>query len=220
MSERHALGAQLRFAAEALDAGHAERAQEILRDIPLNAGREAPRSFVWRYLWRRARREIIVLFGPTPRVTGMALSPDGALLVTSDGLADLKLWNVASGAWIRDLERGPGRNMRPTFSLDGSLVAAEDRDAGLSDRDGFAIWDVASGRRLVRLPLGKDFSALDCSFLPNRELLGSGFRNQPDNALTRLWNLADDPSRPRLVEQSQLACRSRYSDAGWRHPHV
>ena len=37
-SERHARGAQLRLAAQALDAAQPERAQQILGDIPLNAG--------------------------------------------------------------------------------------------------------------------------------------------------------------------------------------
>jgi hypothetical protein len=66
LSERHAAGAQLRLAAQAIDAGQPERAQEILRDIPTNAGGEALHSFAWRYLWRRARREVALVVGPTP----------------------------------------------------------------------------------------------------------------------------------------------------------
>ena len=60
------LGAQLRLAAQAIDAAQPERAQEILRDIPLNAGGEAPRSFAWRYLWHRARREVVCWSAPRP----------------------------------------------------------------------------------------------------------------------------------------------------------
>jgi len=90
-SERYALGAQLRLAAQALEAAQPERAQEILRDIARNAGNEAPRSFVWRYLWRQARRDVVVLVGPVPRFGGMALSPDGKLLATTDDIAGLQL---------------------------------------------------------------------------------------------------------------------------------
>ena len=161
-SERQAFGAQLRLAAEALDTAQPERAQEILRDIPLNAGTEGPRSFAWRYLWRRARREIVVLFGPTPHFIGMALSPDGKVLATSDGTAGPRLWDVASGARIREMERIPGQIEGPVFSPDGSLVATAVRNTDVASPDGFSIWEVASGRRLARLSMGQDFDFLRC----------------------------------------------------------
>ena len=41
------------------------RSCAISRSMPAANARG---SFVWRYLWRRARREIVVLFGPTPAV--------------------------------------------------------------------------------------------------------------------------------------------------------
>ena len=44
LSERHATGAQLRLAAQAVDAGQPERAQEILRDIPIEWRRARPRA--------------------------------------------------------------------------------------------------------------------------------------------------------------------------------
>ena len=72
-SQRHALGTELRLAAQAVDSAQAERAQEILRDIRLNAGGEAARSFVWRYLWYQSRRDIILLFGTAQTGGGRAL---------------------------------------------------------------------------------------------------------------------------------------------------
>jgi eukaryotic-like serine/threonine-protein kinase len=201
-SERHALGAQLRLAAQALDAAQPERAQQILRDIPLNSGREAPRSFVWRYLWGRARRQIVVLFGPSSRFLGMALSPDGKLLATGDGTTGLQLWDVESGAWIRGMQKTAGQMSTPIFSVEGSLVAAEERNADVASPDGFSIWEVASGRRLARLPMGRDFQVLSGSFLPGRVFAASAIANKPTPPpLTRLWDLAEDPIHPRLVDQ-------------------
>ena len=155
-SERHALGAQLRLAAQALDAAQPERAQVILRDIPINAGGEAPRSFAWRHLRRRARRDIVVLFGPSPRFVAMALSPDGKIVATTDDSRGLELWDAATGERIRAADSGEGRYGKPVFSLDGSLVAARERTADVAAPDGFSVWDVASGRRLARLPMGQD----------------------------------------------------------------
>lgn len=201
-SERHALGAQLRLAAQALEAAQPERAQRILRDIPLNSGREAPRSFVWRYLWGRARREIVVLFGPSPRFQGMALSPDGKRLATSDGTTGLQLWDVDSGAWIRDMQGTGGQLAAPTFSLEGSLVAAPERNADGTSSDGFSIWEVAAGRWLARLPMGHAFPVVSGSFLPGPVFVGSGHSDTPaPSLLTRVWDFAEEPTHPRLVNQ-------------------
>jgi hypothetical protein len=139
-AERHALGAQIRLAAQALDAGRPERAQEILRDISLNAGSDAPRSFAWRYLWRRARREVVMLVGPTPHFAGMGLSSDGKLLATSDRTWGLQIRDASRGTVIREMERVPGRIEGPVFSSDGSRVAAPDRATDSASPDGFSIW--------------------------------------------------------------------------------
>ena len=210
-SRRHDLGAQLRLAAQALEADQPERAQEILRDIPQTAGSEAPHSFARRYLWRQARREVVVRFGPTPRFGGMALSPDFRLLATTDHLAGLQLWNAASGERIRDMERVAGRVEVPTFSSDAALVAAPERGNDSAASDGFSIWEVSSGRRLARLPIERGFDALTCSFLPGGGFLGFGSREKPEPPpLGRLWNLADNPSQPRLVDQFE---RFIYTDS-------
>jgi eukaryotic-like serine/threonine-protein kinase len=215
-SERHALGAQLRLAAEALDDAQPERAQEILRDIPLNAGREAPRSFVWRYLWDRSRREVVVLAGPTPRLGGMALSRDGKLLATTDGSVGLRLRDAGSGESIRVMDAVPGRLESPAFSPDGALVAAPERGADRTSDDGFSIWEARSGHRLVRLPMGRGLDALLIgTFLPDGGFLGYGacLEGGPP-PLARLWGLAGDPSHPRLIDQFQIQMNMDSVSAG------
>jgi WD40 repeat protein/serine/threonine protein kinase len=197
MADRHALGAQLRLAAQAIDNGQRERAQEILRDIPLNTGAEASTSFAWRYLWREARREIVVLAGPAPRFAGMALAPDGKLLATSIDSSGLQVRDAVTGSGIRDMEKVSGQIETPTFSWDGSLLAAAHRTADPGSPDGFSIWNVASGRHLVRLPMGRDHPNLFCHFLRSGRFLGS------DGILeTRIWTLADRTAAPLLVDDS------------------
>ena len=200
-SERHALGAQLRLAAQALDAAQPERALEILRDIPLNAGSEAPRSFVWQYLWRQARRQVIVLVGPSASYGGMALSPDGKLMATTDGSVGLQLWDAVSGVWLRDLGSLSGRMGEPSFSSDGKLVAAPDQSTDRTSSDGYSVWEVASGRRLVYLPIDRGFDSLHGAFLTAGEFLAYGHNETDGRSLARLWSLADNPSHAQLLQQ-------------------
>ena len=109
LSERHATAARIRLASQAVDANHPERAQEILRDIPTNDG-AARRSFAWRHLWHRARREVVLLVGPTPNFGHMTLSPEGRILATTDPTDGLVLRDAATGAPIRPLAPGPTRS--------------------------------------------------------------------------------------------------------------
>jgi eukaryotic-like serine/threonine-protein kinase len=200
LSERHATGAQIRLTAQAVDAGQAERAQEILRDIPINGGGGVPRSFAWRYLWHRARREVVTLAGPTPNFGYMALSPDGKILATTDPTDGLVLRHAATGAPIRSLAPGSDPLGRPAFSPDGALVAAVQTTAGPPAANGITAWEVASGRRLARLPAARGPDGCRCGFLPGGALLVTVFGlNEVPSEFSSAWDLARDPGRPRLL---------------------
>jgi WD40 repeat protein len=198
-SERHAVGAQLRLAAQAVEAGQPERAQEILQDIPKNGGGEATRSFAWRYLWHRARRDVVVLVGPTPRFGHMTLSPDGEILATTDPTDGLVLRRATTGAPIRTLAPGPDPFGRPAFSPSGTLIAAVQTIAGSAAPDGITVWEVALGRRLARLPVARGPEGCRCGFLPGGVLLGSVFGLKEVPPVSTAWDLASDPGRPRLL---------------------
>jgi eukaryotic-like serine/threonine-protein kinase len=214
LAERHAVGAQLRLAAQAIDSGQPERAQEVLRDLPTSAGGEVRRSFVWRYLWGRARRDVVVLVGPTPNFGEMALSPDGKTLATTDRSEGLVLRDAVTGARVRSLATGSGAFGKPAFSPDSSLVAAGEKTIDSDAPDGFSIWEVASGRRLARLPMGRE-SGLLCCFLSGGTFLGLGHPDKPAPArLVRVWTLADGPEHPRLLEQFE-ALPSMANNDNW-----
>jgi eukaryotic-like serine/threonine-protein kinase len=212
LAERHAVGAQLRLAAQAIDSGQPERAQEILRDLPTDAGGELRRSFVWRYLWRRARRDVTVLVGPMPKVGDMALSPDGKTLATTDRSEGLVLRDAVTGERTRPLATGSGQLGKPAFSPDGLLVAAAERTTDKDAPDGFSIWDVGSGRRLARLAVGRALDLYGC-FLPGGTFLGFWHRDEPSRPrVVRVWTLADGPGHPRLVEQFEALPTLAYND--------
>ena len=91
---------------------------------------------------------------------------------------------------------------RPDFFAEGSLVAANERNADSTSRDGFSIWEVASGRWLARLPMGDKFDLLSGAFLPGGVFVGSGQSNLAGSPpLTRVWDFAEDPTNPRLTDQ-------------------
>jgi len=103
----------------------------------------------------------------------------------------------------------------PTFSSDGTLVAAPDRSADRESSDGFSIWELASGSRLVRLPIDRGFDRLCCTFLPGDGFLAGGAREKAvPHSLSRLWSLADDPSHPRLLEQFDRSLNMDSASAG------
>ncbi len=189
--QRHAMGAQLQLASQAVASGQPERAQEILREMRRNADGETASGFIWRHLWHQARRNIIVVFGPRRRIE-MGLSRDGKQLAISDGTGGLRLWDVASGASVRDMEPSVGQVGRPIFSPDGSLIASPDCLEG--DRSGsqFSIWVVATGRRLARLPMGRDFLYKGCAFLPTGRFLGAA--SDTAAGIIRLWSLNGESS--------------------------
>lgn len=200
LSERHAIGAQLRLAAQAVDAGQSERAQEILRDIPINAGREAPRSFAWRYLWHRARREVEVLVGPMPNFQHMTLSPDGKILATTDQSSGLVLRDAVTGAPERRPVGASDVCGKPAFSPDGSLMAAVQTTTGADVPDGITVWEVGTGRRAARLRTVRGPEGVRCGFLPGGTLLGFEFGSSIAPERSLVWSLADDAGRPRLLQ--------------------
>ena len=79
----------------------------------------------------------------------LALSPDGAHLITMarDGIA--RLWSVATGDFVRQYEVGGTFSTSTRFSPDGTMFA-------VSEAEGVSVWDVASGGRLATAPAGTD----------------------------------------------------------------
>ncbi len=136
--------------------------------------------------------------GTTGTVADLAFSPDGALLVTTNG-ASVQLWEIATGAMARTFKvtLGPqvllspdGSPVRPTdlppmdvsmphiaFSPDGALLASS------VPEDSVQLWDVASGATLHML--SQPSGVQEFAFSPDgtRLAIASG------GALT-LWDVA------------------------------
>jgi WD40 repeat protein len=75
-------------------------------------------------IWDAATRERVLPFkGHDGHVTDVAFSPDGSKLATTGDDGTLKVWNPSNGDLLASVSgRGPATG--PSFSADGSLVAA------------------------------------------------------------------------------------------------
>ena len=78
------------------------------------------------------------LKGHKDRVTQLAFSPDGTLLVTNTSNAPLRLWDVSTGKSLKTLTQKPRFWGILTFSKDGKTLACQTRDGEIE------LWDVAS----------------------------------------------------------------------------
>lgn len=105
----------------------------------------------------------------TDRVTGIAASPDGSLLVSGDRGGSLYLWDVQSQVQLAGpLSAHDGGILALTFSPDGRWIASASRDESV------IVWDVAT-RSPLRDPLvAHDNWVMDVAFSHDGSLLVSG----------------------------------------------
>jgi WD40 repeat protein len=97
--------------------------------------------------------------------TGIAVSPDGKHLAV--GTRALALWNLQSGAHLRDLTCHADVVISPAFSPDGRLVAGNCRGVA-------TVWDVASGAAVFQAGAGNPTSAGAVAFSPDGRYLAAG----------------------------------------------
>ena len=92
-------------------------------------------------------------------------------LLDPAGLAEVKLWNLASGQVAHNLQGHNGNVFGTAFSADGTLLASSGDDGTLK------LWDVATGRALHDLRHGGE--GLTVAFAPDGSLLAySGADNR------------------------------------------
>ena len=119
---------------------------------------------------------------PPAPVTALAVSPDGAWLV-SGGYHEVLVWNSATGKLARRIGGLSGRVRSLAFSPDGKDVAVA---GGMAGQSGAAVLlDFASGA-VTPMVTAKD-ELLAVAFSPDGKLVAAG---GADN-VAEVWNVAD-----------------------------
>jgi WD40 repeat protein len=89
---------------------------------------------------------------------GAVFSPDGRLIATagpSNGRpAKLKIWNVATGGFVREIETEVRADIQLSFSPNGRYLASTAPDCRIN------LWDVATGSRAQSLQANSNIARL------------------------------------------------------------
>lgn len=102
-----------------------------------NPGEEPPRVWDW-----AASKRVATVGDDASYSHGLAFSPDGRRLATSDILGAMYVWDAKSGKQLLELDGGISSDDALAFSPDGRLLASG------GENQNIITWDAQTGRRL------------------------------------------------------------------------
>lgn len=119
--------------------------------------------------------------GHTATVRSLAFSPDGRLLASGAENWDMRLWDAASGAEVRQLQGHIARVSSLAFSRDGKTLASASFDGTIR------LWQVATGRVLIVLQRGAHLVHA-VTFSPDGTILAAGGEGMYGRGEVHLWS--------------------------------
>jgi WD40 repeat protein len=169
--------AEMNLAQRECEAGNFDHVRELLGQYgSWPPGAEDLRGFEWHYLNRLAHRAVLALKGHKGMILGMAFSPDGHRLATTD-VGVVRVWDAAGGREVLTLKGHRGLVQGVAWSPDGRRLAS----AG----DTVRLWDATSGREVLTLK-GHAHGVLGVAWSPDgRRLASSG-----SDGTLRVWDAA------------------------------
>jgi WD40 repeat protein len=203
------------MAQQFLNEGQIERAQELLLEV--YEGREELRrdDFAWRHAWREARRHLAFAWKHTKGIVGMAVSPDGRLLASSDQSGTLLIGDPRSETPPREFESATTGLHLLAFDPSGSTLLASGEGKVPGDQQTYLL-DAATARPRGRIGGLENRKVTSLAFLARGQTLAFA-TTKPDGSDPdlRLFDMTAYPSSPRLrlrVETAQSPDLARQGD--------
>jgi WD40 repeat protein len=132
------------------------------------------------HLWDAATGQQLRSFqGHTYKVSAVAFSPDGRLVLTGSWDATARLWNTATGQQIRSFQGHANLINAVAFSPDGRFVLTGSADSTAR------LWDTASGQQ-IHVFEGHSGSVSAVAFSPDGRFVLTG----SSDTTARLWDAA------------------------------
>jgi WD40 repeat protein/serine/threonine protein kinase/tetratricopeptide (TPR) repeat protein len=164
------------------------------------------------YLWQLPTDRLIgPLLAHQEVVSAVAVSPNGAMIVTGSGMLDrpgaAQRWDAQSGKPFGPPLPQPGYVLAVAFSRDGTRLVTG--NGYLGENKGEAqVWDAATGKPLgPPLPHQNDVTAV--AFGPDGRVLATGSAD----GIARLWDAATgQPIGEALMHASAVTCLAFSSD--------
>lgn len=109
-------------------------------------------------IWELDTGRIVHLPTHSRELTGLAFSPDGGQLLTTD-LAAAEVWDLGSNRVIYELRHGEGL-MGAAFSPNGKLIVT-------TGKSKVKVWDASARRVIDEIPSAADMTDADATFSPD-----------------------------------------------------
>jgi len=138
------------------------------------------------WIFRSHANQVLTLDSGGGNIASLAFSPDGRFLATAASFHAVKIWDVASGMYLRTLSADPATNW-VAFSPDGRFMAAAGGAWGSGVQE-VALWDVGSWNLLRTMAHAKSVGPVN--FSPDGRLAASAVTTTDNNEAAVVWDVA------------------------------
>ncbi|MCW3098510.1 MAG: repeat-containing protein [Chthonomonadaceae bacterium] len=140
IAKRELYVANMSLAQKAYGEHNIQRVEELLKECQQQRGMADYCGFEWRYAWGLIHQEHCTLADEASRVMSTGFSPDGTVVVTVDGDANIKRWNAETGHILNTFSSHHGIVSASSITADAGIVGIATLDkrvrihSGTSDR--------------------------------------------------------------------------------------